>query len=345
MRLSLSVALIAALAVSSHAADADPVGLTDLAVSAPHRARDLDAVVWYPASSGAPVAIWGENPVFEGDPVSRDAPVAGRGRPVVLLSHGLGGNLRGMGWLAHGLAERGAVVVAVNHPGSTTGDLDPARSLDHGSRARDLTAALDALADDDRFGGHVDTGAVTAAGFSLGGWTALSLGGLRGSIKGYAAHCAEVGRASTHCSDIADWGIDLTSLDVVAWDAPYADPRVAHVAAIDPGLIWGLEAADADAVTADVLLIGLGAGEDRLLATDFDRSGLADLLPKARRAIAAPARHWSMLPVCKPGSAEIVAGETDYPICTDPPEANRAALHARIVELVAQVALDRTPGG
>lgn len=341
----LSLALIAALAVSSHAAAANPVGVTDLAVSAPHRVRDLDAVVWYPAPSGAPVALWGENAVFEGDPVSRDAPVAGRGHPVVLLSHGLGGNLRGMGWLAHGLAERGAVVVAVNHPGSTTGDLDPARSLEHGARARDLTAALDALAGDARFDGHVDTEAVTAAGFSLGGWTALSLGGLRGSLEGYAAQCAKVGRASTHCADIADWDIDLASLDAVAWNAPYADPRVMQVAAIDPGLIWGLGADAADAVTAGVLLIGLGTDEDRLLATDFDRSGLADLLPAARRAIVAPARHWSMLPVCKPDGAAIVAEETDYPICADPPEADRAALHARVVELVAQVALDAERGG
>jgi len=110
--------------------------------------------------------------------------------------------------------------------------------------------------------------------------------------------------------------------------------------AVDPGLICGLGDGAAEAVEADILPVGLGTGENRLLATDFDRSGLADLLPNARRALAGPARHWSMLPVCKPAGAEIVAEETDYPICTDPPGTDRADLHARIVDIVAEFVLD-----
>ena len=315
--------LVAVLAAAAPAA-ADPVGLTHIDVEAPHRAAPLEAVVWYPSAPGA-VERFGENPVFIGHDVVPDGASAAGTMPVVLLSHGLGGNLRGLGWLAHGLASEGAVVVAVNHPGSTTGDLDPARSLDHGARVRDLGAALDAVAE--RF----DVGRVVAGGFSLGGWTALSMAGLRGDLGGYAEHCAAVGDASTHCADLAAWGVDLTTLDAGAWDADHRDARVDGAFALDPGLVWGLGSDAADGVAADVLLIGFGEGADRLLATNFDASGLTDVLPQAERMVVVPARHWSALPVCKPGGAAIVAAEGEPPICDDPAGANRAAVHAAVV--------------
>lgn len=326
-------ALVAMLCAG--AAAADPVGLARITLDPSHRSGPVEAAIWYPAQAGPALVAFAENEVFHGNDVLPEATMAGTDLPVVLLSHGLGGNLRGLGWLAHGLAERGAVAVAVNHPGSSTGDTDPVRSLDHGARAADLAAALDALLADPRFAGRVEGDAVTAAGFSLGGWTALTLGGLRGDLVGYAAHCAEVGDASTHCADLAEWSLDLTALDAAAWNADHSDPRVARVVALDPGLIWGLGPDATEGAVADVLLIGLGTGEDRLLATDFDASGLFDLLPGAGREVVAPARHWSALPVCKPGGAVIVAEETSYPICTDPPGADRADIHARIVGATA----------
>lgn len=311
---------------------ADPVGLAHITLAPSHRSGPVEAAIWYPAEAGPVPTAFAENAVFHGDDVLPEATPTGTDLPVVLLSHGLGGNLRGLGWLAHGLAERGVVAVAVNHPGSSTGDIDPARSLDHGARAADLAAALDILLVDPRFADQVEGDAVIAAGFSLGGWTALTLGGLRGDLAGYADHCAEVGDASTHCADLAEWGLDLTALDAAAWSADRSDPRVARVVALDPGLVWGLTPGAAEGVDVDVLLIGLGTGEDRLLATDFDAAGLPDLLPRARREIVAPARHWSALPVCKAGGAAIVAEETPYPICTDPPGADRADIHSRIVD-------------
>jgi predicted dienelactone hydrolase len=314
---------------------ADPVGHARITLEPPHRLGPVEAAIWYPAEAGPKPVAFAENAVFEGDDVLPEAAPTGVDLPVLLLSHGLGGNLRGLGWLAHGLAERGIVTLAVNHPRSSTGDTDPMGSLDHGARAADLAAALDVLLADPRFAGRIEGASVTAAGFSLGGWTALTLGGLRGNLAGYADHCAEVGDASTHCADLAEWGLDLGTLDPAAWNADHADRRVARVVALDPGLVWGLAPDAAQGAVEDVLLVGLGTGEDRLMATDFDAAGLPRLLPDARREIVAPAHHWSALPVCKPGGAAIVAEETPYPICTDPPDADRGNIHARITEAVA----------
>ena len=106
--------------------------------------------------------------------------------PVVLISHGFGGHWRSISWLGAGLARQGAVVVGVNHPGSTFGDNDMLRGLNHGSRVNDLKKAVDALLADASTGPYIDPQRIYVAGFSFGGWTALSMGGLRGDLGAYA---------------------------------------------------------------------------------------------------------------------------------------------------------------
>lgn len=220
-------------------------GYEPIEVPAEHHGAPMEAAVWYPAGSRGEAVQFAENPVFVGVPVLEGADVAAGRFPLVLLSHGLGGNLRTLGWLAAGLAEKGAVVAAVNHPASTTTDFDMLQGLNHGTRVADLEAAIDHLLSDPRFGPYIDPERIYAAGFSLGGWTALSMGGVTGNLSAYADHCDEAGSASTHCRDIAAAGVDLRSLDADVWDRSYRDTRVVGVAAIDPGLLYGLTAENA----------------------------------------------------------------------------------------------------
>ncbi|MXX17577.1 MAG: hypothetical protein F4Z52_10385 [Gammaproteobacteria bacterium] len=324
-----ALSLVPALAMAAH-----PAGYDTLLVPAPHHGRVLQGAIWYPASGPGRQMVIAENAVFHGVTVSGNAPMTDGEHPLVLLSHGLGGHFRSLAWLAAGLAERGAIVIAVNHPNSTWGDFDIEASLNHWTRVQDLTLALEWVLADQRFGPFVDTNRIMAAGFSYGGWTALSLGGLRGNIAGYAAHCEVYRTTSTHCRDIAA-DIDLLALSAETWDASYADERITHVAAIDPGLIWGLESVHVAGLINRVTLVGLGEGDDRLVATDFDASGFAELLPDAGILRLAPAYHFSALPLCKPKGAAILEEEGDDPVCTDPDGTDRAALHAAIIDRLA----------
>lgn len=298
----------------------------------------LQAVIWYPGTGGTPVAF-GANPVFQGVPALDGATPAPGKYPLVLMSHGLGGHYRSLGWLAAGLAERGAVVVAVNHPGSTFGDLEVTRGMRHWTRVGDLAAAMEAVLADPVYGALIDGENVSAVGFSYGGWTALSAGGLRGDLAGYAAHCADMATASTHCADLAWGGFDFATADAGAWDASHRDPRFSKAVAIDPGLTWGVK--DVSGLAVPALLIGLGDGADRLLATDTRAagSGFADRVLAARTDAKvveiAPAAHFTALPVCTEKGAFILEDEGDDPVCTDPSGTDRAAVHGRIVEEVA----------
>ena len=337
LKLSILAVLVSATVVSATSALADLAAVRETTIPAPLHGHDLQIAVYYPTTNSAEKQIFAENPVFQGVTVavgdSVILPPEGGGYPVILMSHGLGGNYRSLAWLAKGLAEQGAIVVAVNHPNSTTGDFDMQAGLLHWTRAKDMTLALDWLLATPDFGPMADAGDVHVAGFSYGGWTALSLIGVRGDLPGYIAHCAAYGARSSHCADIARAGANLATLDADLWGADYSDPRVQSVMAIEPGLTFGQTPAAVAGVKGNILLVALGQGEDRLPATDISAAGsnLVGLLPDADVLEIAPARHFSMLPLCKPAGAAILAEEKDDPVCTDPEGADRAAIHAQVL--------------
>ena len=314
---------------------ADTPGFRPVSVEAPHHGRPVTGGQWHPTEAAGHATVIAENPVFHGVEVIEGAPMAGGPAPLVLLSHGLGGNMRSMAWLAAGLAERGAVVLAVNHPNSTWGDFDLEAAVDHWTRVADLSLALDAVLADPEFADRIDPDRIMAAGFSFGGWTALSMGGVTGRVEGYAAHCDVYVASASHCQGLARGGVELRDLVAEAWDASRKNPRVTHVAAIDPALVWGLEWSDTADLVENVTLFGMGEGEDRLAATDFDASGFVDLVPRASVERLVPAWHFSMLPLCKPAGAAILEEENDDPVCTDPEGADRAALHQSVIDRIA----------
>ena len=142
--LKTTTAGIIALSMISTTATAEvSAGFAPLMLDAPHHGRQIEMALWYPAETTDAVFNLFENGVFYGTPVIQDAQIINGSYPVVLMSHGLGGNFYTLGWLAAGLAKRGAIVVSVNHPNSTTRDFDIRAGLDHWTRAEDLSVALD----------------------------------------------------------------------------------------------------------------------------------------------------------------------------------------------------------
>ncbi|TDC14971.1 hypothetical protein E1265_27480 [Streptomyces sp. 8K308] len=102
-----------------------------------------------------------------GDPLAAPA-------PLVMVSHGTGGSGGAMEWLTRPLCEAGFRVVALDHHGDNFVDgYEPEGFLHVWDRPRDVSFVLDALAREQPLG------PVGAAGFSLGGYTAVALAGAR----------------------------------------------------------------------------------------------------------------------------------------------------------------------
>ncbi|MDW6024327.1 hypothetical protein SAZ10_21485 [Mesorhizobium sp. BAC0120] len=326
---------LAAIGLASAAA-ADPIaGYDRFEVAAPHRAAPVAASVWYPVGTPTYRGLIGDNAVFEGSSAYVGAAIAEGRFPLVLLSHGSGGNMDSLSWLCSRLAIRGAMVLAVNHPGSTSGDSSPRRSIRLTERAADLKAALDQILADPAFGPHVDRSRIVSLGFSLGGATALNLAGAQMDRDLYRDYCARFGKEAPDCIFMTKGGVDLANLPD-AFEGKMRDPRIAGAIAVDPGFSYAITETSIAAMALPVLLINLG-GDERWMAGDVSARGsnLVGRLPHVEYATAAPANHFTFLALCKPGARERLAEEHDDPVCDDPAGANRAAIHEKIVERIA----------
>jgi len=105
---------------------------------APQRGSEVDFTVWYPATPGGKAVTIGGNGVFHGTPAGRDAPRQKGRFPLVVISHGAGGNAGQFSWIASELVQAGFVVVLPNHPGTTTRNASAAAPV----RVRDTPAGV-----------------------------------------------------------------------------------------------------------------------------------------------------------------------------------------------------------
>lgn len=323
------------LTVAASGAIADPAGLRLLQLDLPHHGESVETAIWYPNASGGEPSRVAENAVFEGVEAVPGAEVAEGRHPLVVFSHGMGGSHQAQAWLASGLAERGAIVISLSHPNSTWRDFDMSEGVKHWTRVADLSAALDMVLVDPDLANRIDPSRIMAAGFSYGGWTALSMSGINGNHAGIVAGCEEHVDTMSACDMLLSEEVNMQGIDPAAWNASYADPRISRVAAIDPGFVWGLEPSDVAGLVPNAVIIGLGGEDDRMLATNFDASGLAELLSEVRIERLEPAFHFTAMPICKPAGEAILLEENDDPVCTDPEGTDREAIHMAIVDLMA----------
>lgn len=303
-------------------------------LSAAHRARPVAASVWYPAANPTYRVPVGDGPIF--DPTfAFIGPAITEGRhPLVLVSHGSGGNADALGWLMTGLVGRGAIVLAVNHPGSTSGDSSPRRSVDLEARANDLSAALDMIMTDPAFAPFIDADRIGVVGFSLGGTTALALAGVRFDGTVQDANCT-TGPDAADCGFFLRGGVRFA--DHPEFSADARDARISRAVAVDPGFGGAVEADTLGNTLSGITLVNLGDA-DRLRAVDVgpDGNDLARRLPDANHVVIAPANHFTFLGTCKPDAAEMLEEEGEDPICTDPEGTDRGATHARLVDVIAE---------
>lgn len=329
------LALLAMLAMPH----ADPVaadmlpGYDRFELKADHRARPIAASIWYPAANATYRAPVGDGPIFDPTFAFIGPAVAEGQHPLVLLSHGSGGNSDSLGWLTSGLVAKGAIVLAVDHPGSTSGDSSPRRSVDLKARANDLTAALDMILADPAFAPFIDPVRIGVVGFSLGGATALGLAGVRFDGAAQDANCS-TGPDAADCVFFHLGGVRFA--DYPGFEADTRDPRISRAVVVDPGFGGAADPATLQQALAGMTLINLG-NEDRLGAADVgpDGNDLVNRLPEASYVEIAPANHFTFLGTCKSGAAALLEEAQDDPICTDPEGTDRAATHMELIDAIS----------
>ena len=126
-----TILIAAAVALSASIAFGDNAGLRVDQIDLPHHEQGTEMALWYPTEDFGSAETFANNLVFKGVLGHWDAAPTDGAHPIVLFSHGMGGGHHAQAWLAAGLAKRGAIVVMVNHPGSTWGDFDMTKGVAH----------------------------------------------------------------------------------------------------------------------------------------------------------------------------------------------------------------------
>lgn len=152
------------------------IGQTQLMLFDKKRNRPVTTEIWYPTKDTTKINVTAEYP-FELPRTSKDADLDPGTFPLILLSHGTGGNRISLMWLACELASNGFIVAAVDHYGNTLDNKIPEHFVKVWGRPLDISFALDNILDNPKFNAKIDTTKIGMAGFSLGGYTAIALAG------------------------------------------------------------------------------------------------------------------------------------------------------------------------
>jgi predicted dienelactone hydrolase len=281
--------------------------------------------VWYPADIAAATTTQrAPNPTG----AIQDAPVFGKGLPLVVISHGNGGGMASHIDLALALAQAGYVVAAPVHAGDNFQDTSASglATLFSG-RNRQLRATIDHMLAKWKRHDAIDPARVGAFGFSAGGFTALTAVGAQPDMKLIASQC--VHSPEFICQVLAHFKSPLLSFNAPAGEPMQASPQVKAVVAAGPGLGFTMT----QAAMADVKVpVQLWSGEkDETVPYATNAKPIIEALGKNGQKVdfhAIPnASHLSFLAPCGPVKVP--------ELCMDPEGFDRVAFHAAMnVEVI-----------
>jgi predicted dienelactone hydrolase len=153
------------------------VGELTLNLSDSTRHRPIKTELWYPTMDRDSLNIKKTELPFVLEPTIRNAEFAVRRFPLILLSHGTGGNRFSLAWLAIALAKHGYIVAAPDHWGNTFDNKIPEYFIRYWERPLDISFVISQILMDKKLSQFVDSNRIGAAGFSFGGYTSLALAG------------------------------------------------------------------------------------------------------------------------------------------------------------------------
>lgn len=306
------------------------IGLVNKVFTDNQRGRILQTVVMYPASSD-PVQDMGGNRVFQGFKASLNSKLSSKTElPLVFLVHGTSGNWRNLTWLGTELVEKGAIVVAANHPGSTTGDATPSSVIQMWNQPKDISFLIDELLKSS-FSKVIDTNKIMVIGSSLGGYSAMALAGVVLDFEQFPEFCSRHNDVGSKYFKPA-----LKKLDDKFYkkaNQSHFDKRITLAVALVPGFVEVMTIKSLQNISTPVLIVGAGLDENVPPSAHF-RPYLKYLAKNSKYVEIADATHYSFLQICKPGSLEILAEEKAEFACLEKGKKTRAQIHAETLRLI-----------
>jgi predicted dienelactone hydrolase len=301
------------LAVCSFALRAEAAGFQRAAV--PDAGNpDLQVGIWYPSDTPTkPTAL-----SLYTQKVATGGAVTGAHLPLIVMSHGQGGDFAGHVDTAVALADAGFVVAALTHTGDNLHD--QSRVIDIQDRSRQLHVLTDWMLAHWPAHAQIDPARIGVFGFSAGGFTALvEAGGVPDTTR-IDPHCAQYPAEFT-CTLIASHTGAHGKLPPVPPADWIHDSRIKAAVVVAPalGFTFGREG------LADVRVpVQLWRAErDHVLPNPFYAEAVRDALPTPPEYhVVAGMDHLDFLAPCDSAKAHYAPA-----VCVSAPGFDRAAVH------------------
>lgn len=206
--------------------------------------------LWYPTDARAwPTTLIGASLMK----VAKDGAIAGKGLPLVVISHGNGGGMTSHADLALALAANGYVVAAPMHGGDNFMDQSGAGSAAFFNlRSQQVLASIEHVLTSWRGSGHVDGQRVGAFGLSMGGFSVLTAIGARPDLRLIATHCAKAREFA--CDVLRHFKSPYANAQPRAGDPFVADARIKAAVLAAPGLGFTMPGSALDGVRVPIQL-------------------------------------------------------------------------------------------
>lgn len=143
------------------------------------RDRPLLTEIWYPTLDSVIKKEPKESrkTLFKTIETIPNATISDEKFPLILVSHGTGGNRFSLTWFIERMVKEGYIVVSLDHYGNSTFNKIPREFVKWWERAIDVQFVLTNVLKDNEIGTKVDTSRIGGVGFSLGGYTNIALAG------------------------------------------------------------------------------------------------------------------------------------------------------------------------
>jgi predicted dienelactone hydrolase len=312
---------------------AQNIGERTLFLKDESRNRPVTTEVWYPTDDTLTAKDKGPYP-FIHIPAVRNAAVAGKKLPLILISHGTGGGRITLEWLADKLVQNGFIVAAVDHFGNTYDNKIAEDFAEPWRRPLDISYALTALLKDPAFAGAIDDQRIGAAGFSLGGYTVIALAGGKFDLNAIRTYFKTAsGKKELAIPEFPNLANFFYSDEVTKSfenSPPLKDSRIKAFFAICPAGGQGFTSKDQfTGITAPVYIVG--AQSDSIAPVKTNALHYHELINGSKLEIIAwKVGHYVFLNE----AVDEVKKQAPF-IFADDPSVNRHDIHERVGQLAA----------
>lgn len=297
------------------------IGISTIRLYDEERERPVITEIWYPIDKNLPAQ--NVSGLWVRCAEARDAPIRSCAKkyPLIVMSHGNGGDRFNNAWIAEILSANGYIVASMDHYGNTWNNRAADGFVKIWERPKDVSFVIDQILQDTRFSPYINPQKIGFIGYSLGGQTGIWIAGgqLIESDVPLLNHIPPEQIPKEITEDV------LQNIDFAPAKASYRDPRIAALFLMAPALGHLFDINSLQSISVPVYIVA--SENDKITPLETSAKILASKIQKAAfTLIPGGAGHYVFLNEVSKGGKMML----DKNFALDPPTVNRKEIHNQI---------------